>query len=269
MLTTYALLAIAGLFGGFLAGLLGVGGGVIFVFVLSVFFESFQVEAAELPRLLISNSIFATFFAGVSSSIKNKKSGEFYWREVLLCAIPGASSALFLTWTITKYDWYSKESFTFFFVALLLFFLFRLLRKTSPSERVAQTPSDMAFVLIGLFAGVVSGLSGLGGGIVMVPIMTEVLKIPIRKASSISLGVIPFFALTMSLFYGWSESASLDIPGSAGYLVFGAAIPLAFGVIIAAPFGVRVARKLSSQVIKVMFATVIAIVVLKMVLSII
>ena len=269
MLTSYVLLALAGIFGGFLAGLLGVGGGVIFVFVLSVFFEIYSPSASELPKLLISNSIFATFFAGVSSSFKNRKSGTFYPKEVLLCAIPGALSALFLTWTITEFNWYSKEKFTVFFVGLLLFFLFRLLKKSKPSLDSDESPKPISFIFIGLFAGIVSGLSGLGGGIVMVPIMTEILRLPIRKASSISLGVIPFFALSMSLFYGLTKTPDIDIPLSWGYLVFGAAIPLAVGVILAAPFGVTIAQKLPNRVIKVMFASIMGIVALKMILSIV
>lgn len=269
MLTSYALLIVAGLLGGFLAGLLGVGGGVIFVFVLSVFFEAYLPAESDLPKLLISNSIFATFFAGVSSSLKNRKTGTFYLKEVLLCAFPGTLSALILTWTITEFNWYSKERFTVFFVGLLLFFLVRLLKKSKPSLDEAVSIKPIWFVIIGLFAGVVSGLSGLGGGIVMVPIMTEMLRIPIRKAASISLGVIPFFAFSMSLFYGFTESTQIDIPFSWGYIVFGAALPLAFGVIVAAPLGVTASKRLSPRVIKVMFASVIAIVVLKMVLSII
>jgi uncharacterized membrane protein YfcA len=265
----YILLIIAGLFGGFLAGLLGVGGGVIFVFVLSLYFESIGIAGEELPRFLISNSIFATFFAGLSSSLKNNKLQSFHLKEVLLCAIPGVFTALVLTYLITNFSWYDKQKFTILFVFLLLFFFFRLLRKQKPTNEIETESKNnrLGIMLIGALSGLVSALSGLGGGVIMVPLLSQVIKMPIRKASSISLGVIPFFALAMSLFYGFSDQPTESIEYSLGYLVFPAAVPLALGVIIAAPFGVKAAKKLPSRVIKIMFATLLAIVALKMILG--
>ncbi|MFY0674526.1 MAG: sulfite exporter TauE/SafE family protein [Bacteroidia bacterium] len=266
---TYVLLIIAGLFGGFLAGLLGVGGGVIFVFVLSLYFESIGIAGDELPRYLISNSIFATFFAGVSSSLKNRKLQSFHFKEVLLCAVPGAISALIITYFVTNFNWYTRQKFTLFFVFLLLFFFFRLLKKQKEPtiSDLNEQVNGVGISLIGALSGVVSALSGLGGGVIMVPLLSQVLKLPIRKASSISLGVIPFFALSMSLFYGLSGEPLETVKYSLGYLVFPAAIPLALGVIIAAPFGVKTASKLPARVIKIMFATLLAVVALKMILG--
>ena len=261
----YLLLVIAGLLGGFLAGLLGVGGGVIFVFVLTIFFEKAQLSASELPRFLISNSIFATFFAGLSSSIKNRKLNSFHFKEVLYCSIPGSISALIVTYLITNFTWYNKQEFTIFFVVLIIFFFVRLIRKRKSIEEVPEKSSVRSIVLIGVFSGIVSALSGLGGGVIMVPLLTQILKMPMKKAASISLGVIPFFALSMSIFYGLSYSPSSNFDFSVGYLVFPAAVPLAFGVIIAAPIGVKVAQKLPNPVIKVMFASLLLLVALKMI----
>lgn len=252
-----------------MAGLLGVGGGVIFVFVLSLFFESIGIEGEELPRYLISNSIFATFFAGVSSSLKNRKLQTFHLKEVLFCAIPGVLTALMLTYLVTNFNWYDRQKFTLLFVFLLLFFFFRLLRKHKEVAEIEKVNprNNFRISLIGALSGIVSALSGLGGGVIMVPLLSQVVKMPIKKASSISLGVIPFFAFAMSIFYGLSNQPSNQIEFSLGYLVFPAAVPLAVGVIIAAPFGVKAARKLPSRVIKIMFATLLAIVALKMILG--
>ncbi|MBI1185303.1 TSUP family transporter [bacterium] len=261
----YFYLILAGLIGGFIAGLLGVGGGLIFVFVLSIYFKKLGIDPIEMPRFLISNSIFATFFAGLSSSIKNYKAGNFYFREVISCAIPGVVATLILSFLITNFSWYSKKQFTIFFVVLIGFFLYKLLAKRKNEDRPINVQvSYKKLGLIGFLSGIVSALSGLGGGVVMIPLMTELLKIPIKKAASISLGVIPFFAFAMSLFYGFTFTPSIDLPHSGGYLVFHAALPLAIGVVAAAPFGVRVAKLLPSTLIKVMFATLLAIVALKM-----
>lgn len=262
-------MVIAGLAGGFLAGLLGVGGGVIFVFVLSIYFEQFGISPEDLPRFLISNSIFATFFAGVSSSLKNNKLKSFHLKEVLVCALPGVISSLTLTYFITNYNWYNKKEFTIFFVLLLLFFLVRLVFIKSPKNQSEdyESSNNWSIGLIGFFAGIISALSGLGGGVVIIPLLTQILKMPIKRAASISLGVIPFFALSMSLYYGFGFSPTVQIPYSLGFLVFPAAIPLVFGVLIAAPYGLKLSKKLSNRLIKVMFACLLAIVALKMIIG--
>jgi len=259
-------LVLSGLLGGFLAGLLGVGGGVIFVFVLSIYFHATGVSDDEIPRYIISNSIFATFFAGLSSSVRNIRAGNFYAKEVLLTAIPGAIISVVIAWSITAYSWYSKQHFTIFFAFLILFFFYRLLRK-KVSDTDKEIPRTFGFSLIGLLSGLVSSLSGLGGGVVMIPMIKELTNMKIQKAASISLGVIPVFAMSMSIFY------LLTIPGvsqnayTVGYIDLQAALPLAAGVIIAAPFGVKFAQKLSQRVIKVMFAVVLGIVALKLIYS--
>ncbi|MGB0432276.1 MAG: TSUP family transporter, partial [Bacteroidia bacterium] len=182
----YVLLGIAGIVGGFIAGLLGVGGGLIFIFVLSVYFEGAQLHADELPRYLISNSIFATFFAGLSSSLKNRKLKAFHLKEVLYCAIPGSIAALIITFSITQFDWYNKRNFTVFFVFLLLFFFLRLIRKNKENTNASTKVSYQGIALIGTLSGIVSALSGLGGGVIMIPLLTQVIKLPIKMASSIS-----------------------------------------------------------------------------------
>lgn len=261
-----AALVLSGLVGGFLAGLLGVGGGVIFVFVLSIYFQSTGIASDELPRFIISNSIFATFFAGLSGSIRNLRAGNFYLKEVLSVALPGAIVSVLIAWSITTYSWYSQQRFTIFFAGLILFFFYRLVRKKIAEDEV-ELKRPQVFPFIGLLSGLVSGLSGLGGGVVMIPMIKELTNMKIQKAASISLGVIPVFALSMSIYYLLSVPGPASDPYTVGYIDFKAAIPLALGVIVAAPLGVKFAQKLSQSVIKVMFAVVLGIVALKLIYS--
>jgi len=250
--------------------LLGVGGGVIFVFVLSIYFQNEITEPHELPRWIIANSIFATFFAGLSGSVKNFRSGAFYFREVLLTAIPGAISALAIAWSITEYHWYNKQKFTFFFVGLVLLFFYRLVFKDRGKDHEHEVAGKaFVFPLIGFFSGIVSALSGLGGGVVMIPLLRELRKVRLQKAASISLGVIPVFAFTMSIFFLLMSPAPNGISQeyTLGYIDLKASLSLALGVVVAAPFGVKTARRLSQRLIKVMFATLLLIVALKLIYS--
>lgn len=242
------------------------GGGVIFVFVLSIYFQSTGVSDDELPRFIISNSIFATFFAGLSSSIRNVRAGNFYVKEVLYTALPGALVSVLIAWSITTYSWYNQQRFTVFFAGLIVFFFYRIMRKKGDDEEMERTRYKV-FPFIGFFSGLVSGLSGLGGGVVMIPMIKELTGMRIQKAASISLGVIPVFAFCMSLYYLFSVPGPSTEAFTVGYIDFRAALPLALGVIVAAPFGVKVAQKLSQRVIKVMFAVVLGVVALKLIYS--
>lgn len=264
------LLLLAGLFGGFLSGLLGVGGGIIFVFVLSLYFQPFGLETTEIPRYLIANSIFATFFAGISASIRNWRLGEFRISEVLPVAVPGAITALATSYFITRYPWYDQQRFTLFFLAMLVFLLVVVLGRKPRQQADAQLPPrPWGLMAIGAVAGLISALSGLGGGLIIVPFLTGFFRISMRRAASISLGTIPVFAMSMSVFYAWAYAPAQPVPYSLGYLVLPAAVPLGIGVIASAPLGVRLAKSLPNALIKIMFASLMLVVALKMAFTLI
>jgi uncharacterized membrane protein YfcA len=264
------LLLLAGMFGGFLSGLLGVGGGIIFVFVLSIYFQPMGLESTELPRYLISNSIFATFFAGLSASIRNWRMAELHLREVMPVALPGAITALTASFFITHYPWYDRQRFTIFFLAMLMFLLVVVLVRRPTGQTDAQLPaSPWGLMAIGAVAGLISALSGLGGGLIIVPFLTGYFRISMRRAASISLGTIPVFAVSMSMFYALAYTPAQAIPYSVGYLVMPAALPLGIGVIATAPLGVRLAKRVPNRLIKVMFAALMLVVALKMIFTMI
>lgn len=262
------LMALAGFVGGILAGLLGIGGGVIYVFVLSIFLKDQSISDTELPRFLIANSVFATFFAGLSSSIKNRLYRSFSFRDVLYVAIPGVIFSLAFTYLITYGDWYSKKDFAWFFSLLLLLFFVKLFRKPKPGKSTALEKKPLALSVVGVFAGLVSALSGLGGGVIMIPLLNGYFKLSMQKAAAISLAVIPFMALSMVLFYLFGTvDPKAHWPGTVGYIVFPAAIPLVVGVFLGAPLGVKVAKNLPQRVIKIIFALLLVVVALKLILS--
>ena len=265
----YVLLFLSGLLGGFLAGLLGIGGGLIFVFVLTFYFDGLMVNQVELPRFLIANSIFATFFAALSASLRNRKMGHFEWKPVLKTALPGLFTLLILSYLITEFDWYDKSKFAIGFSVLLLFFLLKMLIKPKTSGTFLPRKETKYWMSIGGVSGIVSAMSGLGGGVLLVPLFTQVIYLPIKKASSISLGVIAVWSFALSLYYivfAVPEN-SIQIPNTIGYVVLPAAGSLALGVLVAAPFGASLSKRLSNRLIKALFATLIAIVALKMIAS--
>ena len=78
----YALLLLTGLLGGFLAGLVGIGGGLIYIFALVPLLAELAVPLRLVPSLTVANSILAVFFASTAASITLIKSKDFYFKDV-------------------------------------------------------------------------------------------------------------------------------------------------------------------------------------------
>ena len=85
-------------------------------------------------------------------------------------------------------------------------------------------------ILIGVAVGVLAAFSGIGGGIIMVPFLNQYLKIPIKKAASISLGVISLMALSTVFYYSTLMNANdLSTPYHVGIIIYNIALPVAIG----------------------------------------
>ena len=75
---TLILLFFGGCAGGLLAGLLGVGGGLVFVVIFTNYLAVLGIPDNKIAQLIIANSMVAIFFAGTSGSIKHYLNGDFF-----------------------------------------------------------------------------------------------------------------------------------------------------------------------------------------------
>lgn len=258
-------LFLAGLLGGFIAGLVGIGGGVVYVFIIPIALRYLGVPFQEIPQYTIANSIFAILFASASASFINFHAKNFFVREVLILGSLGVAASILCLEFVVNTRWYSVLEFNIVIIILLLYMLYNTLLS---AKKVYVTPlhalKKWKLVLLGIAAGVISALSGLGGGIIVIPVLNTLMKVDIRKASSISLGVITIFALFMTIFNMMEQSdLPWDFAFAKGYIIFPVGISLALGVIIASPIGVRVAGKIKASTISYVYAFFLIVVILK------
>lgn len=263
VLAGFTLLLLGGL-GGFLAGLLGVGGGMVFVLIFSSYFRHLLPEEHLVPAI-IANSMFAIFFAGISGTYKQYRNKNFYPSEVLYAGIPASLFSLFFTWLISRGTWYTPERFTVVFITLLLFMAYKIYSGRDNEVHGQERTSTWFLVLIGSLGGIIASFSGIGGGVIMVPFFANFMHMPIRKATSVSLGVIVVIALSTSLFNMFvNRHISLGLPWSFGLLSFIAAVPVAFGSMLLSPLGVYVSDKLNQRTIRIIFTLFILTVISRM-----
>ncbi|MBX9851986.1 MAG: sulfite exporter TauE/SafE family protein [Cytophagaceae bacterium] len=268
MLLSFLYLFIAGLLGGFIAGMVGIGGGVIYVFIIPLALRYIGVPEAEIPQYTIANSFFAILFASASANYVLVKHKLFYKKEVAIISILAIVISYFTLEYIVNTPWYSLELFNSILIVLLLYMLFSTLIS---AKKVYVTPLDdlnkYKLSVVGAAGGFIAALSGLGGGIVIIPILNSLMRIDIKKASYISSGVIMITAFTITI-HNLLEKPIYDYKFyNAGYIIFPIALTLSLGVVIASPFGVKTARNLSSTSISYIYASFLIVVILKKIIE--
>ncbi|MEQ9591550.1 MAG: sulfite exporter TauE/SafE family protein [Cyclobacteriaceae bacterium] len=270
------LLLILGLATGFYSGLIGTGGNLILIPALDLLFAHYQIAGVEAVKFIIAHSLFITIFLGVSISIKQHRIGNFYLKEVILIGLPGMISAYLMSELINAFDWYNKFYFDIIFLMMIVLLAFRLLVVKSKEDQITQvtphqtTLSFASLTGLGFLTGIVTALSGLGGGIVLIPFLTDINKTPIRKASAISIGVITMLAAAVSMSYLFVEENadySGRLPAQVGYISLYMVLPILVGIFLASSFGVRVAHRTSPQRLRVIFGIIVTMLCLKMAYS--
>jgi uncharacterized membrane protein YfcA len=257
-----------GSIGGFLSGFLGVGGGIVYVPILDYFLTKLGFTNSDLVNAILANSLFTIIFSGSISSYKQYKLGNFFPREIFYTTITGVVSAVGMTLLIRAGQWYSKEVFSYFFAGMLLFIALRMFMAKPSTQGNVQEAKALGFSITGFIAGIITALSGLGGGVVMTPVFTDVLKQDIKKASSISNGVIPFFAVAVGILNLTSVPNHIASDWQIGYIVFPVVLPMVAAALLFAPMGVMASQKATANVIRITFATFVSLVFIKTLFSI-
>ncbi|MEX0833484.1 MAG: sulfite exporter TauE/SafE family protein [Actinomycetota bacterium] len=176
-----ALLGIlVGFIAGILAGALGIGGGTVTTPAVEVLLGGTAIQAVATPLPVI-------FPTAISGAIRYHRAGEISYRAVKWAALPGALGAAggaYLT-EIVNTRW------LLLVIAVLLGAeAVRLAIGGEVKERPRGSTPGWQYAFVGLAAGLVSGLLGVGGGIVFVPAVTGLLGMPVKRALGTSLALI-------------------------------------------------------------------------------
>jgi len=248
---------------GLLAGLLGIGGGVILV---PLFLWLFKL--AGMPTEFVVHSAFATSLCiivptAVSSTFGHRKRGNVAWRQVFYLATGGAVGAVIgssLAAQLQADVLHSAFGAMQILVGLkLIFFHPRL----PPEDRRAPNPAALG--LVGLAGGAFSSFFGVGGGVIAVPLMLMVLRLPIHLAvgnSSALIVVSAFFGTLSYMLHGLDVVT--DFPFSLGYVNLLIAAIVAPLTMIFARLGVRLASGISQDKMVKIFALLLILVGVKL-----
>ena len=255
------------LLAGFLGALTGLGGGVVLVPVLTLFFHvdiRYAIGASLVSVIATSSGAAAAY---VKEGFSNIRIGMFLEIATTLGALLGAFLALKVPTT----------AITIIFGAVLLYSAY-LSAKPQPVDPEDNQPDPLATRLrmngsypsltgprdyyvhrvplgFGLMfgAGTLSGLLGIGSGAVKVLAMDQAMKIPFKVSTT-----------TSNFMIGVTAAASAGIYLSRGYIDPGLAMPVMLGVLTGSLLGTRVLAQTKTSSLRIVFSIVIVVLGLEM-----
>lgn len=261
-LMIYFLLSLAGLVGGFIAGLTGIGTGFLMIVVIPLALQYMNMAEAEMVRFTIANTIFATMCSALVNNLTMWRKKQIHMKDMAWVTVSAVISSSVVLHFFVMREEYSKDTYNSIIVIFLTYIIYRTIYKLRKPFHYDEVESKFKLSVTGVVAGLVSAVTGLGGGSIIIPMLNLWLKMDIKKAKSISFGAIfgiAFILTIINLF----KSPSSDIPYThMGYILLPVAIPLSIGVIIASPLGTGLSDRLSSRTISIVFLIVISIVLL-------
>ena len=247
------MLGALGLVTGFLAGLLGIGGGMIMVPFLTVLLSHKGVAPDLAVKMAIATSMATIVFTSVSSVRAHHKRGAVRWDLVKTLApgiVLGALVASLGVFSLLKGAWLAL--FFALFVAFSATQMF-LDRKPAPTR---QMPGPAGSMAAGGVIGFLSGLVGAGGGFVSVPFMVWC-NVAVHSAVATSAALGFPIALTNALGYIVAGRNVENLPlGALGYIYWPALVVIAVASVLMAPVGVKAAHSLPVGKLKRVFASV-------------
>ncbi|MGL3819659.1 sulfite exporter TauE/SafE family protein [Sphingopyxis sp. R3-92] len=261
LLTLTAMMLLTGAVGGVIAGMLGVGGGIVIVPVLDLVLAAMDVDSSVRMHVAVATSLATIIPTAISSSRAHNAKGAVdhdqlkrWGVAIFLGAIAGVLLASHVTGDVL--------SAVFGIVALLV--AIKMLLPLEGRHLAEAIPNGPAGQLIPFTIGGVSSMMGIGGGTLSVPIMT-LFNFPIHRA----VGTAALFGLLISapatvafVVAGWNVE---DLPpGSLGYVnLIGLAIiaPVSY---FTAPWGARIAHALSKRQLAILFGLFLAVVAARM-----
>ena len=253
-----------GLLVGFMAGLLGVGGGGILVPLLAMIFRYQDMDERYVVHYALATAFACMIFSSLASIRAHAARGNIVWNLFASLSF-GILIGVFLT---TRGALHIHSIYiALFFTAFMMLIAVQMFRNWQPKP--GNKPAKIRhLLLVGAGIGSVSALAAVGGGFLTITYL-HYKNITLKKAigTSAAIGLPIAVAGTLGyLFSGWSETAHNS--AMLGFICLPAAVAVSITSILAAPWGADLAQRLPDAHLKKIFAVVCVVLSLKMISTI-
>jgi uncharacterized protein len=245
-----------GALAGVLAGLLGIGGGLVLVPILVFSFGQQGFSSEHIMHLALGTSMASIIFTSVSSFLAHHRRGAVQW-DIVRHISPGILLGTFLGTFFAAY--LSTAYLKIFFVCFLYTVALQMLtnRKPKPSR---ELPGRLGMFAVGNGIGGLSSLVGIGGGTMSVPFMIWC-NVAVHRAIGTSAAIGFPIAVAGSAGYVLNGLQAAGLPTySLGFVYLPALAGLVTASMLTAPFGVQLAHSLPVGRLKKAFGVLLIIV---------
>lgn len=244
------IMLLIGVFGGFISGLVGIGGAIIIYPAILLLPPLFGAPAysAYIASGLTSSQVF---FSTLSGSIKSRKKPEFSPQLVIYMGggmIIGSILGALLA------NLFNATFINVIYIIIAVLALKLMFIKVKPSSKNAQFNVPL-LISIGAIIGIISGIVGAGGAFIIIPILLVLFKLPMNTVVANSI-VIAFM----------SSIGAFVIKFMQGYIPMTDALFLILGSILFAPLGLKVGHKVPSFVQKWIISILIIIAIMQLII---
>ena len=246
-------LGILGLITGFLAGLLGIGGGMVMVPFLTYILGDRGVSPDLAVKMAIATSMGTIIFTSISSVRAHHKKGAVRW-ELVKGLAPGIVLGSFIA-SMGAFSALKGSYLALFFALFVGFSATQMFLDKKPAPN-RQVPGTAGLMGAGSVIGFLSGMVGAGGGFISVPFMAWC-NVAIHNAVATSAALGFPIALANVLGYVVAGQNVPNLPDlSVGYLWLPGLVVIASCSVFMAPLGASAAHKLPVKQLKRVFASV-------------
>ena len=248
---------------GFLAGLLGIGGGLIIVPALVYLLPIIGVSSDVVMPMALGTSLGAIVITSTVAALAHHRKKNIPWqlaKPLMILVAIGALIGAFIA------DSLSSNALTgFFSMVVIMLAVYMLLSINASKQR--SLPSTYVLQFLSFVTGIISSLMGIAGGAILVPSLSY-FGVQVRQAIGLATACGVMVALFGSLGYIITGFNSPHLPEwSLGYLYFPALLGIVVSSSLFAPIGVKYASKLPVKTLKKFFAVFLITVAIKMMLG--
>ena len=263
-LISFLMFIVVGIAAGFLAGFVGVGGGIIMVPVLLEIFRRAGLPDELVVQAAMATSLSVAVFSVSSSIIRHRRQKSIRW-ELVRWLAPGSMLGGWLAAHLATRI--PGQWLLWGLSGLMLLGAFRMFNSSDVSSANEAPAAIWKIGLTGLGVGMVAGLSGLAGGIVLVPALGLILNVPGSLLAGTSSGTIIFSSLAAAAGYLLATPPVALGSGFVGYVYLPLTLSLALGAVPSAQLGAWVNRRTNGNLFRKLFGILLLLVVVRLLLT--
>jgi uncharacterized membrane protein YfcA len=255
-LSDFLLFVVIGCGVGFLAGMFGIGGGLLIVPLLVFSYSYSGISPSIQTHLAIGTSLFIIIFTSLTNSFQQHKQHNIYWPAVFAIGLSSALTAFGASrWAAGLSGRHLRVAFALVVITVGSRILTETEAESQKKLELLSKPSTPGLIGIGLGSGVISALAGVGGAVVSIPTMYYFLKMPLKLAIGTSSATVVITAFFSVVGYILSGMGHADLPEwSLGFVDLQRGIPLIVGTFLLARVGAYVSFRTHPYRLRILFA---------------